>query len=150
MISDSGIRDYCRTHEQTLLGVGFFEGGELRAVSELRSTADATVGELSFSVEVAWRGQGIGGELARRAIECARNRGYKRLDIDVSAGNALMRRLAAKCGSAGVDGVCRVAVPSPDAFSVWTDAWDDAMGGTAFLAAAMMATQAAVGKVAAR
>ena len=49
------------------------------------------VPELSLCVWSGHRGQGVGGELLRRALEEARRRGLARVSLSVEAGNPSVR-----------------------------------------------------------
>jgi RimJ/RimL family protein N-acetyltransferase len=73
------------------------EQGRVVAVVQLalREGADA---ELAFSVDAAYRGQGLAHDLARRAILWARNRRLRSVYMSCMAENLPVRKLAHKLG----------------------------------------------------
>ena len=84
---------------------GFVQNGTLRGVGELRPLAAAAgarmkVGaEAAFSVERAWQRQGVGGELFRRILRAARNRGLTSLYMMCLSHNEAMRKLGRRYGA---------------------------------------------------
>ena len=106
---------------------GCFVDGTLRAVAELCHSGQvfSRQGEAAFSVETAWRHQGIATELFRRTLRSARNRGLKTLLISCLAWNRPMRGLASKFKAelkiedGGIVGTIISAAPS--SFSVFEE-----------------------------
>lgn len=79
---------------------GFFEGGEVRAVAELRKLGTGEAwgeqAEAAFSVETKFQEKGLGSELMARVIRSARNRGVKHLFLSCLAENGKMLSIAKK------------------------------------------------------
>jgi len=76
---------------------GYFVDGALRGAGELRGRGQNDVeeaAEAAFSVEKAWRGQGIGSALLAEIIETARNIGARTLFLTCLAQNRAMQKLA--------------------------------------------------------
>jgi RimJ/RimL family protein N-acetyltransferase len=131
--------DFLVNYAVTTFGVGglvyaYVEDGEVRGAVELRGLEDivAQTGEAAFSVESAWRRQGIGGQLFGRLITASRNRGIRTLYMTCLPENAAMRRLARKFeadlagGYADVEGVIATGGPTP--FTILDEAFDTAKG----------------------
>jgi GNAT superfamily N-acetyltransferase len=78
--------------------IGFFEGGRMRAAAELipSGTPRSRVLEATFSVELPWRGLGVGTALLLRAISVARELGANHILMDCLAANERMRRIIAR------------------------------------------------------
>lgn len=106
-VSDAFIRQYaehCFGKGDLVFGA-FIDGG-LHGAAELRSneaiwTEQAPFdrhihAEAAFSVESAYRKQGLGEKLFRRITEAARNHGVEVIEIVCLPENVAMRRLAAK------------------------------------------------------
>lgn len=98
-LSDAAVSAYCRRLsllENLLLGA--FVDGELRAVAQLAFGSPPWGGEaeLAVSVEQPWQHQGIGGELARRGVILAANRGVRAVEMICMIENGPMRRIALK------------------------------------------------------
>lgn len=74
---------------------GYFEGGVLRAVGELRPVA-AREAEAAFNVEHDLRGRGIGTALFANVVKAARERRLRRLYMSCLAYNEAMQKLAMK------------------------------------------------------
>lgn len=77
---------------------GFFVGGLLRGVAELRpvrSDVDADA-EAAFSIEKPWQSHGVGSALLSHTLLAARNRGVRRLHMICLAENKRMQQLARK------------------------------------------------------
>jgi GNAT superfamily N-acetyltransferase len=110
--------------------LGCFEEGELRAVAELCfAEPSAREAELAITVERAWQGRGIGGELLARMRVIARNRGVLRLTMLCLAENRRMQRLARRFGAglAGAAGQVEgaISVPPPTPASLAAEAMAD-------------------------
>jgi GNAT superfamily N-acetyltransferase len=120
-LGDAAVRAHCERIDwfrAAILG-WFDEGGVLRAAAELRfdgTPPPVRVAELALSVERGWQGHGIGGELLRRAIILARNRGIRRVTMLCLAENRRMRRLAGRFADGGLQaegGQIEAAIPVP-------------------------------------
>lgn len=83
--------------------IGGWQGETLRAVGELHRAPAAAEGEAAITVEPAWQSRGVGGELLRRLVTAARNRGVRRIRLFCLADNARVRRIAARLGGALVE-----------------------------------------------
>ncbi|MEA3122596.1 MAG: hypothetical protein QOH33_2181 [Paraburkholderia sp.] len=113
---------------------GFFIGGVLRGVAELRPLGKdfADEAEAAFSIEKDWQSHGVGSALLERTLLAARNRGIKLLHMACLANNARMVDLARKFdadlkfdfGSV----VGEVEAPRPTPLSVWREMTADAHG----------------------
>lgn len=57
---------------------------------------DQRTAEFAFSVDLAWRGRGLGGRLFDRAVLWARNRGVRIAHVYCLADNHIMRQIARK------------------------------------------------------
>lgn len=79
--------------------IGWFHEGALRAAVELVWSSGG-VAEAAFTVEPAWRRQGVGRGLASRAARQAALRGLGPLHVVTTRENAAMRALAARMGAA--------------------------------------------------
>jgi GNAT superfamily N-acetyltransferase len=77
--------------------IGWFSRGKLRGAVEIFYGDD--VAEAGLTVEAGWRGQGIGGELVRRALSRVRDRGVGSLDILGYQGNYPLLAIAARYGA---------------------------------------------------
>jgi hypothetical protein len=77
---------------------GCFADNEMRGACELRSLQSLWCGEaeLAFSVEKAWRGQGIGTAMMTQAIRTARSLGIDRLYLTCHRHNRSMQCIAGK------------------------------------------------------
>jgi len=102
-VSDDFVKAYAaRSFTIDNMLIGYFSGGQLRAVGELRPVnATRLLGisgdmEAAFSVEPDWQGQGIGSELMQRIIRAAQTRSCKTLYLSFLTGNQPMRKLALK------------------------------------------------------
>ena len=98
-VSNDFIRNYVKV-TQSLDAVlhGFFVGGVLRGVAELRpvrSAIDADA-EAAFSIEQPWQSHGVGSELLSQTLLAARNRGIRTLHMICLADNRRMQQLARK------------------------------------------------------
>ena len=104
-VSDEVIEQHClKLDWHNTIVIGWFEDGELRGASELRTagTPFPKRAELAFSVEAAYQGRGIGYELMSRALTIASNRGIKIIDVICMQENRRMRSLARKFTKAAV------------------------------------------------
>lgn len=98
-IRDQGIRDSVAALAGTRHVILVHEDHTLAiAGAVLVTSRDRALAELAFSVDRAWRGQGLATELARRAIVWARNRDIAEIGIYCLAENVPMRRLAQRIG----------------------------------------------------
>ena len=97
--SDDFIRNYIDvTRSLDAVIHGFFVGGVLRGVAELRpvrSAADADA-EAAFSIEQPWQSHGVGSALLSQTLLAARNRGIRTLHMICLADNRRMQQLARK------------------------------------------------------
>ncbi|MGO4669633.1 N-acetyltransferase family protein [Bosea sp. 2YAB26] len=131
--------DFLVNYAETTFGVGglvyaYIEDGKVRGAAELRGLEDIVTqtGEAAFSVEKAWRRQGIGEALFTRLITASRNRGIRTLYMTCLPENAAMRRLARKFeaeligGYNDVEGTIATGGPTP--FTVLDEAFDNAKG----------------------
>ncbi|WP_249692593.1 GNAT family N-acetyltransferase [Stappia sp. WLB 29] len=95
--SDAFLRCYADT--SFTLGTvihGYFAGGLLRAVAELRPFEDGVNAEAAFSVEQNCQQAGIGTRLMELTLIAARNRGCKHIYMNCLATNRAMQQLARK------------------------------------------------------
>jgi RimJ/RimL family protein N-acetyltransferase len=118
--------------------LGRIDGGAVRGLAEVvPASAYGEVGELGLSVEPAWRGQGLGTELTRRAFTIATNRRMRRVNVLCVADNLPMQRIARKLGgyvlNHGQEVELAVDLPHP---SAWSVAQENAIHGGGFLGAA--------------
>lgn len=95
--SDAFLRCYAQTSFtlETLIH-GYFVGGYLRAVAELRMFPDGTTAEAAFSVEADWQQTGVGTRLMELTLIAARNRGCRHIYMNCLATNRAMQQLARK------------------------------------------------------
>ena len=113
---------------------GFFVGGTLRGVAELRPLGEgfAHEAEAAFSIEKPWQSNGVGSALLERTLLAARNRGIKLLHMACLANNKRMVDLAKKFdaelsfdfGSV----VGEVEAPHPTPMSMWREVVADTHG----------------------
>lgn len=77
---------------------GFFVGGALRGVAELRPLGRgfAEQAEAAFSIEQPWQSHGVGTALLERTLLAARNRGIKLMHMACLVNNRRMIDLAKK------------------------------------------------------
>lgn len=94
---DAFMRSYAETSFAfgTVI-IGYFEDGILRGVAELRALPEPHVAEAAFSVEKAWRRQGIGSQLMQSLLDAAGRQGVDRIYISCMATNTTMQALARK------------------------------------------------------
>ncbi len=117
--------------------VGAFEGEVLRGVAELRdaglpgSRPGRRIGELSVTVEPAWRNRGVATRLLEEALLVARNRGFETLYLLCLPENQVMQHVARRLGErlSFRDGDVEVLVraPEPDPLSVFSEMIGDAL-----------------------
>ncbi|MFZ1416590.1 MAG: GNAT family N-acetyltransferase [Defluviicoccus sp.] len=93
-----GTRHAILVHEDDTLAI---------AGAVLVTCRDRALAEMAFSVDRAWRGQGLATELAHRAMVWARNRDIAQVGIYCLAENVSMRRLAQHIG-------VRLQIEGPD------------------------------------
>jgi RimJ/RimL family protein N-acetyltransferase len=134
-VSDTFIADYAsRMSEMGSVVYGMFEGGEIRAVAELRKLGDTwgPEAEAAFSVETEFQDQGIGSELMGRVIRAARNRGVQRLYMSCLAENSKMQAIARK-HEADLrfeygEVIGEIVPQNPNYFSILAEAVEDRVG----------------------
>lgn len=100
-VSDSFVEQYANGMlADGSIVFGYFEGGEVRAVAELRNLGKGNdwgeQAEAAFSVETKYQEKGLGSELMARVIRSARNRGIKHLFLSCLAENGKMLSIAKK------------------------------------------------------
>jgi GNAT superfamily N-acetyltransferase len=98
-VSDDFIRDYVDLAAGLDAVVhGFFIGGTIRGVAELRPLGAhlPRQAEAAISVEKPWQSHGVGSALLRRTLLAARNRGFRLLHMACLADNRRMQQLARK------------------------------------------------------
>jgi len=134
-VTDAVIEQHClRLDWRNTLVLGWFEGGDMRGASELRTagTPFPKRAELAFSVERPYQGRGIGQELMTRALTIARNRGIKVVDVICMLENRRMRSLAARFSKAmvvenGEVGVT-ITLDGPNHVTFFLEVLDDGAG----------------------
>ena len=98
-ISDQGIHDSVASLARIPHAILVHEDDKLTiAGAALVTSSDRALAELAFSVDGAWRRQGLATSLARRALLWARNRDIGQIGIFCLAENVSMRRLAQRIG----------------------------------------------------
>ena len=103
-ISDQMVARYCASRRgDRCLGFGAFIRGTLVAVAEVIPVG-AGIAEMAVSVESAYRGRGIGKDLARRSLNHARNVGIKQVRVSTLICNTCMKRLASSLGGVSMRG----------------------------------------------
>ena len=98
-VGEGFVKQYC----DRILGLegviyGVHEGGELRAVAELREILDdwPNTAEAAFSVEPEFQGQGLGSALIDKVVADAKVRGTKTINMMCHRDNEPMKHLASK------------------------------------------------------
>lgn len=77
------------------LHIAILDDGDIRGVASLAwEKLWPETAEFAISLETPWQGRGIGGELTRRILTVARNRGIAQVNMICLAGNAPMRAIA--------------------------------------------------------
>lgn len=134
-VSDAFIEDYAaRMCEMGSIVYAYIEGGEVRAVAELRKLGDTwgQEAEAAFSVERAYQEMGLGSELMGRVIRAARNRGVNRLYMSCLAENSRMQAIARKYEAdlkfEYGEVVGEIVPVEPNYFSILTEAVEDRVG----------------------
>jgi len=134
-VSDEFIENYAElSRGLDCVMHGYFVGGTLRGVAELRPLGKefAREAEAAFSIEKPWQSHGIGGALLKRTLLAARNRGIKLLHMACLANNRRMVDLAKKFDAeltfdfGSVVGEVEAAHPTP--MSVWRELVADTHG----------------------
>ena len=122
LASDAFLRCYAETSFS--LGTvihGYFAGGILRAVAELRPLGDGMSAEAAFSVEPELQQTGIGTRLMELTLMAARNRGCHHILMNCLATNRAMQKLARRFTDDLTfemgDVVCQISSSRPSAFS---------------------------------
>jgi GNAT superfamily N-acetyltransferase len=94
-MSDAAITAYAEQHfKETNFYFGYFDRAGLRGVVEAHCMDRACLSaELAFSIELGWRGQGLGKSLFEHAMQEARKRGVRFLHIHCLAHNFAMLSL---------------------------------------------------------
>ena len=102
-LGDDELRAYGERIDWTrTLMIGAEVGGELRAVGELKMVGDGwrePGAEVAITVEGPLQGRGIGGELLRRLVTLARNRGVRTLCTVCLARNRRVQRMVRHLGA---------------------------------------------------
>lgn len=134
-VSDNFIDDYAgRMNEMGAIIYGYIEGGEVRAVAELKKLGDTwgQEAEAAFSVEPGYQEKGIGTELMGRVIRAGRNRSVNHLYMSCLAENRKMQAIARKHEADlrfEYGEVIGEIVPiDPNYFSILAEAMDDRVG----------------------
>lgn len=134
-VSDGFVEDYAM-HMSDLGGIvyAYVEGGEVRAVAELKKLGDTwgQEAEAAFSVEPGYQERGIGTELMGRAIRAARNRGVHHIYMSCLAENRKMQTIAKK-HEADLrfeygEVIGEIVPHNSDYFSVMAEAMEDRVG----------------------
>jgi GNAT superfamily N-acetyltransferase len=100
---DERIRAYCAGLDWSRSVVlGCLVAGELRAAGELKLIDEirSCTAEITVSVEVPFRGRGVGTELCRRLAVRARNRFVKKVHMLCLLDNRRVQRIARRLGGA--------------------------------------------------
>ena len=134
-VSDDAIDDYVgKIRWRGAVMVGAFVGGAMRGVAEV--IGDLSGAEFAVTVEPAWQHQGIGSELAKRALVAARNESISDVQIRYLRSNKPIGRIARRFGQTfhvGDDAdelVSDVHLDAPTPHSLWSEAIDEALGRT--------------------
>lgn len=134
-VSDNFIDDYAgRMNEMGAIVYGYLEGGEVRAVAELKKLGDTwgQEAEAAFSVEPGYQEKGIGTELMGRVIRAGRNRSVNNLYMSCLAENRKMQAIARKHEADlrfEYGEVIGEIVPiDPNYFSILAEAMEDRVG----------------------
>lgn len=101
-VSDQFIQTYAlQGADLGNLTFGYFCGGDIRAIAELRQSGRAFghTAEVAFSVERPFSSKGIGTRLMGRVIRAARNRGLKHLLLVCLRDNVKMQAIARHYGA---------------------------------------------------
>ena len=134
-LTDAAVQAFCRRislFENLLLGA--YVEGELRGLAQLcfGSPPWQGDGELAVSVEGDWQLRGIGGELARRSVIFASNRGLRAIEMICMIENGPMRRIALRLDGKliylGSQAESRVELAPPSGLSFLAEALSDAHG----------------------
>src|SRR6266540_4902819 len=113
---------------------GFFVGGVLRGVAELRLLGSKFTqeAEAALSIEKPWQSHGVGLALLKRILLSARNRRIKLLHMACLAENKPMQRLARKFDGelsfhfGGIEAEVAAAPPTP--VSLMRETFADSLG----------------------
>ncbi len=134
-VSDNFIDDYAGSmNEMGAIVYGYLEGGEVRAVAELKKLGDTwgQEAEAAFSVEPGYQEKGIGTELMGRVIRAGRNRSVNHLYMSCLAENRKMQAIARKHEADlrfEYGEVIGEIVPiDPNYFSILAEAMEDRVG----------------------
>lgn len=134
-VSDNFIDDYAgRMNEMGAIVYGYLEGGEVRAVAELKKLGDTwgQEAEAAFSVEPGYQEKGIGTELMGRVIRAGRNRSVNHLYMSCLAENRKMQAIARKHEADlrfEYGEVIGEIIPiDPNYFSILAEAMEDRVG----------------------
>lgn len=134
-LSDAAVANYC--HRLNLfdnLLLGAFVDGELRGLAQLGFGSPPWSGEaeLAVSVDRDWQHRGIGGELARRCVIVASNRGLRAIEMICMIENGPMRRIALKLDGKLIfidsQAESRVELPPLNGLSLLAEMLSDAHG----------------------
>jgi RimJ/RimL family protein N-acetyltransferase len=130
---DERIRAYCAGLDWSRSVVlGCLVAGELRAAGELKLIDEirSCTAEITVSVEVPFRGRGVGTELCRRLAVRARNRFVKKIHMLCLLDNRRVQRIARRLGGALVfypgEVEAEIGLPWPEPLSMAEEWLDEA------------------------
>lgn len=134
-VSDTIIQRRCSSLDWSRVTlIGAFHQGHMVGAAEVCTDRALWPGaaELALSVDVSAQSQGVGGQLARRALTMARNRGIHAVHMLCLADNRRMRALARRFGGhiemdAG-EAMIVFHLPPPNQFSLALEALEDGAG----------------------
>lgn len=132
-VSDAHIEAYCAGLDwRRGVVLGWLDGGDVRALAELKPIADASprAAEAALSVEKPFQDRGIGTELLRRLIVIARNRSIRSLYTLCALENGKVLRMTRKLGATLTfdqgEVAARVPLPWPNQVTLLLELLDDA------------------------
>jgi len=131
-VSVEHIDQYCsRVDDHYRIVIGYFVAGTMRGAGEIVFNAGSTwlaSCEVALSVEHDYQNGGVGGELLRRLLVLARNRGVSKVLMLCMRSNRRMQRLAKKFegelhfAAGDVEGT--LYPRWPDAASLFEESWE--------------------------
>jgi GNAT superfamily N-acetyltransferase len=101
-VANGYVEQYARTvFEPGSMAFGYIDGGEIRALAELRCGAIAwgATAEAAFTVEEPFRNHGVATRLMGLIIRSARNRGIRHLKLYCLTDNPKMKAIAKHYGA---------------------------------------------------
>ena len=135
IVGDRLVEAYCARRDWRRESVaGFWVGGELRAVGELKPIGHGWLGEaeVALSVETPWQNHDVGTELLKRMAVIARNRLITSLRLVCLPSNAkllsLVRKLDAELSLEPSEAKARLMLGSPSQLTVMLELLDEASG----------------------